>query len=74
MNNEDCLRISQYRDDIYDWACDRFKQLIAEEQVENALAFADEFFEWLDPEQLDNEVTLFFDADELGQLYQSIRS
>jgi hypothetical protein len=74
MNNEDCLRISQYRDDIYDWACDRFKQLIAEEQVENALAFADEFFEWLDPEQLDNEVTLFFDADELGELYQSIRS
>jgi hypothetical protein len=74
MNNEDCLRISQYRDDIYDWACDRFKQLIAEEQVENALAFADEFFEWLDPEQLDNEVTLFYDADELGQLYQSIRS
>jgi hypothetical protein len=74
MNNEDCLRISQYRDDIYDWACDRFKQLIAEEQVDNALAFADEFFEWLDPEQLDNEVTLFFDADELGELYQSIRS
>lgn len=74
MNNEDALRISQHRDDIYDWACDRFKQLIAEEQVENALAFADEFFEWLDPEQLDNEVTLFFDADELGQLYQSIRS
>jgi hypothetical protein len=28
----------------------------------------------LDPEQLDNEVTLFFDADELGELYQSIRS
>lgn len=74
MNNEDCLRISQYRDDIYDWACDRFKQLIAEDQVDNALAFADEFFEWLDPEQLDNEVTLFFDADELGELYQSIRS
>jgi hypothetical protein len=74
MNNEDALRISQYRDDIYDWACDRFKQLIAEEQVENALAFADEFFEWLDPEQLDNEVTLFYDTDELGELYQSIRS
>jgi hypothetical protein len=74
MNNEDCLRISQYRDDIYEWACVRFKQLIAEDRVDDALAFADEFFEWLDPEQLDNEVTLFYDADELGQLYQSIRS
>jgi hypothetical protein len=74
MNNEDALRISQYRDGIYDWACDRFKQLIAEDRVDDALAFADEFFEWLDPEQLDNEVTLFFDADELGELYQSIRS
>jgi hypothetical protein len=74
MNNEDCLRISQYRDDIYDWACDRFKKLIAEDRVDDALAFADEFFEWLDPEQLDNEVTLFYDADELEQLYQSIGS
>jgi hypothetical protein len=69
MNNEDCLRISQYRDDIYDWACDRFKQLIAEDQVDNALAFADEFFEWLDPEQLDNEVTLFFNENELREHY-----
>jgi len=74
MNNEDCLRISQYRDDIYDWACDRFKQLIAEEQVENALAFADEFFEWLDPEQLDSEPTLFFDINELTEHYRTIRS
>jgi hypothetical protein len=74
MNNEDALRISQYRDSIYDWACDRFQQLIAEEDNDAALALADEFYEWLDPEQLDNEPTLFFDADELTEHYQSIRS
>lgn len=74
MNNEDVLRISQYRDSIYDWACDRFQQLIAEEDNDAALALADEFYEWLDPEQLDNEPTLFFDADELTEHYQSIRS
>ncbi len=74
MNNEDALRISQYRDDIYDWACDRFQQLIADGDNDSALALADEFFEWLDPEQLDNELTLFFDEDELQEHYQSIRS
>jgi hypothetical protein len=74
MNNEDCLRISQQRDAIYEWACDRFKQLIAEDRVDDALGFADEYFEWLDPEQLDNEVTLFYDEHELGEFFQSIGS
>jgi hypothetical protein len=74
MNNEDCLRISQQRDDIYEWACTRFQALIAEERHDDALALADEFFEWLDPEQLDNEETLFFDANELHEFYQSIAS
>ena len=74
MNNEDALRISQYRDSIYDWACDRFKELIAEDRVDDALAFADEYYEWLDPEQLDSEVTLFSNFDELTEYYRSIRS
>jgi hypothetical protein len=74
MNNVDALRISQQRDDIYDWACDRFKELIAEDRVDDALAFADEYYEWLDPEQLDSEVTLFSNFDELTEYYRSIRS
>lgn len=74
MNNEDCLRISQQRDDIYEWACTRFQTLIAEENVDDALAFADEYFEWLDPEQLDTEETLFFDVDELQEYAQSLGS
>ena len=72
MNNEDCLRISQQRDAIYEWACDRFQALIAEDRVDDALAFADEYYEWLDPEQLDNEETLFYDEHELSEYFQSL--
>ena len=44
---------------IYEWATGRFKQLMAEDRIDDALALADEFFEWLDPEQLHSEETLF---------------
>lgn len=74
MNNEDCLRISQQRDAIYDWACDRFQELIKEDRTDDALAFADEYYEWLDPEQLDNEATLFYNEHELSEYFQSIGS
>jgi len=72
MNNEDTLLISQRRDDIYDWVTKRFVDLMAEERVEDALCFADEFFEWLDPNQLDTEETLFFNANELKAHYLEI--
>ena len=45
---------------------------MAEERVEDALCFADEFFEWLDPNQLDEEETLFFNIDELKAHYLEI--
>jgi|TARA_B100001250_G_scaffold57394_1_gene44484 putative SOS response-associated peptidase YedK len=67
MNNEDTLKISQQRDEIYVWVTNRFKQLMAEERVDDALILADEFFEWLDPNQLESEETLFSDYG-LGQL------
>ena len=72
MNNEESLLISQRRDDIYDWVTKRFTNLMAEERVEDALCFADEFFEWLDPNQLDDEETLFFNIDELKAHYLEI--
>jgi len=72
MNNEESLLISQRRDDIYDWVTKRFTNLMAEERVEDALCFADEFFEWLDPNQLDEEETLFFNIDELKAHYLEI--
>ena len=72
MNNEEALLISQRRAAIYEWVVSRFKTLMAEERVDDALCFADEYFEWLDPNQLDDEETLFFDANELKALYQEL--
>jgi len=67
-------RLSKQRDDIYDWACERFQELIKEDRTDDALAFADEYYEWLDPDQLDNEETLYFDVDELAEFLQSTGS
>ena len=67
-------RLSKQRDDIYDWACERFQELIKEDRNDDALAFADEYYEWLDPDQLDNEETLYFDVDELAEFLQSTGS
>lgn len=72
MNNEDALRISKQRDEIYGWACDRFQTLIAAGSTDDALAFADEYYEWLDQDLLDNEVTLFYNEHELTEFFQSI--
>ena len=65
----DTQRLSYQRDLVYDYCCERFKELMAEERHEDALALADEFFEWLDPEQLEEEETMYFNEDELLQLY-----
>lgn len=68
----DTQRLSYQRDLIYDYCCDRFKELIAEDRHEDALAIADEFFEWLDPEQLENEQTMYFNEEELLNQYMSM--
>ena len=65
--NTNVERLSAQRDDIYDWCCDRFKELLANDDHASALAIADEFFEWLDPEQMEDEETLYTDYDELRQ-------
>ena len=67
MNNLDALRISRQRDAIYDWVVDRFRVQISENDINAAMALADEFFEWMNPDQLHNEQTLFFNIDELQQ-------
>lgn len=65
-------RLSYQRDLVYDYCCDRFKELMAEDRHEDALAIADEFFEWLDPDQLEDEETMYFNEDELLNLYMSM--
>ena len=68
----DTQRLSYQRDLVYDWCCDRFKELMASEDNESALALADEFFEWLDPEQLEEEQTLYYNEEELQSLYEQL--
>ena len=72
MNNLDALRISRQRDAIYDWVVDRFRVQISENDIDGAMALADEFFEWMNPEMLEDEPTIFFHEDELRRRYLEI--
>ena len=72
MNNVDALRISGQRDEISEWAVARFRELMEEDRIDDAIAFADEFFEWLDPNNYENEETVFFNEEELLQHYMSM--
>jgi hypothetical protein len=67
-------RLSAQRDDIYDWVVNRFKELMAEDDHCSALALADEYFEWLDPDQMDDEEIHFYDERELISLHDSLKS
>ena len=72
MNNLDALRISRQRDAIYDWVVDRFRVQISENDINAAMALADEFFEWMDPDNLDNEQTFFNNENDLKQRYEEL--
>ena len=72
MNNLDALRISRQRDAIYDWVVDRFRVQISENDINGAMALADEFFEWMDPDNLDNEQTFFINENDLKQRYEEL--
>jgi hypothetical protein len=65
-------RLSQQRDDIYDHVVDRFRHHMANDDIDSAMALADEFYEWMDPNQLEDESTAFFNEEELLQLYMSL--
>lgn len=70
MHTPEEIKLSAQRDDIYEYMCDRFKQLITEDRHEDALAIADEYFEWLDPDQMDDEQTVYVNYDEIRVVYQ----
>ena len=71
-DEETTARISEQRDNIYDYVIDRFKDLISNNDMNDALCLADEFFEWMNPEMLENEPTIFFHSDELRRRYLEI--
>ena len=65
-------RLSQQRDDIYDWCVERFRYHTANDNIDDALALADEFFEWMDPDGMEKEETAFYNEDDLLNLYLSL--
>ena len=67
------LRMNTQRGDLIYWIVERFQYLHAEGDQGDALAFADEWFEWIDKDSYINESTLFFDEEELNELYESVK-
>ena len=65
-------RISAQRDDIYEGVVAQFRVLMAKNMIDEALALADEFFEWMDPEQLENEPTVFYNEHELQERFYEL--
>ena len=62
-------RLSEQRDAIYDHVVAQFRVHMANDDIDNAMALADEFYEWMDPEQLEDEPTFFVNEHELQQLF-----
>ena len=71
---EDALRLNTVRSDLILWIVERFQTLLAEGREEDACCFMDEWFEWMDKDTYINESTLFFDENELKELYESAKS
>tara|TARA_A100001234_G_scaffold18320_1_gene14526 strand:- start:382 stop:633 length:252 start_codon:yes stop_codon:yes gene_type:complete len=62
-------RMSEQRDTIYEYVVDRFRHHMSNDDIDSAMALADEFYEWMDPDQLENEPTFFFNEHELQELF-----
>ena len=62
-------RLSEQRDAIYDHVVDMFRVHMQNDDIDSAMALADEFYEWMDPEQLETEPTFFVNEHELQQLF-----
>jgi hypothetical protein len=65
-------RLSEQRDTIYDYVVERFRHHMSNDDIDSAMALADEFYEWMDPNQLEEEVTAFYNEEELLRLYMSL--
>ena len=70
--DEDVLRLNTRRGDLILWIVERFRYLRDQGRDDDAVYFADEWFEWLSPDDYINESTLFFNENELKELYKSI--
>ena len=62
-------RLSEQRDAIYEHVVNMFRVHMQNDDIDSAMALADEFYEWMDPDQLENEPTFFFNEHELQELF-----
>ena len=72
-DDKDALRLNVVRSDLILWIVERFQTLLAEGREDDACYFMDEWFEWMDKDTYINESTLFFDEEELNELYESVK-
>ena len=66
----DVSRLNRQRSSLVHWIVGRFHELLAEGRDDDACNFMDEGFEWVDKKTYINESTVFFDGDELNELYK----
>ena len=71
---DDALRLNTQRSALILWIVERFQTLLTEGKHDDACYFMDEWFEWIDKDTYINESTLFFDANELKEYYESAKS
>ena len=65
-------RLSEQRDAIYEHVVDMFRVHMQNDDIDSAMALADEFYEWMDPEQLETEPTIYYSEHELRELYMGL--
>tara|TARA_B100001287_G_scaffold207920_1_gene176897 strand:- start:136 stop:303 length:168 start_codon:yes stop_codon:yes gene_type:complete len=53
---------------------EKFREHIANNNIDDAMVLADEYFEWLHPAQRMREDTLYADYNELRQAYRELTS
>ena len=72
--NYERARISKQRDNIMDIMTEKFKEHVANNNMDAAMSLADEYFEWLHPDIAMHEDTLYSDETELKRTYLELTS
>ena len=70
----DVSRLNRQRSSLVHWIVGRFHSLLADGREQDSMALMDEWFEWVDTRTYINESTVFFDGDELNELYEQSKS
>ena len=66
----DAPKLNQQSSALVRWACAKFNALLADDNYDAGHALIEEWFEWVDVKSYINESTLFFNGDELNELYK----